>query len=133
MNIFVDGSYSPQSGIGVGAYIIIDSTTLSSLINLTIAELKVKLSKDIIYKTFKDAKGSTDVEQQILDIALASIGYDINKTIYTDCQKTKSTNNYNVIHVKGHTKQSNRNNEEKIFDVVDKAARKKLRQVVKAI
>ena len=133
MNIFVDGSYSNQNKIGVGAYIIIDSNTINTLTDLTIKDLKTKLSKDIVYKTFEDAKGSTDVEQKILDIALQDPKIGKFVTIYTDCQKTKSNDKYSVVHVKGHTKQENRNNQDKIFDVVDKAVRKRLRQLVKKI
>ncbi len=130
MNIFVDGSYSPQKKIGVGAYIIINSDELTTLTNLTIAELKIKLATRIVYSTFTDAKGSTDVEQRILDLALInpSIG-KLPLTIYTDCQKTQSTEKYNVVHIKGHTKQANRNGTDKIFDVIDKAVRKKLREL----
>lgn len=63
MNIFVDGSYSHQYKIGVGAYIIIDSDKLKTLENMSIHDLKVILSNDILYKIFKNAKGSTDIEQ----------------------------------------------------------------------
>lgn len=132
MNIFVDGSYSPQKNIGVGAYIIISEDELNALTKLTIAELKIKLANDIIYSTFTDAKGSTDVEQRILDLALINESIEkLSLIVYTDCQKTQSTDKYNVVHVKGHNKQANRDSTDKIFDVIDKAVRKKLRQIVK--
>lgn len=129
MNIFVDGSYSPQKQIGVGAYIIIDSVSLNSLTDKTIADLKIDLSSDVVYHIFKEAKGSTDVEQKILEIALEA-NKNINK-VYTDCQRTRTNDKYTVVHVKGHTKQVNRNDIiNKVFDVIDKAARKRLRQLV---
>lgn len=135
MNIFVDGSYSPQQRVGVGAYLIINSEDLKSLVNLDIGELKNILSNDIVYKTFIDAKGSTDVEQRILDIALdvaLNSNYpEMMMYVYTDCKKTNSTDCYTAIHVKGHDKQCNRNETDKLFDVIDKAARKKLRNIIK--
>ena len=134
MNIFVDGSYSNQRDTGVGAYIIISSEDLLKLSVLSIADLKIKLSKDIVYQVFKDSKGSTYVEQRILELALSNPKIiDKEKvTVYTDCQKTsKSINTYNVVHVKGHTKQANRVNTDKIFDVVDKTVRKRLREIIK--
>lgn len=136
MNIFVDGSYSPQKKIGVGAYVIIDSNRLKSLVEYTIVDLKIELSKDIVYHEFNDATGSTDVEQQILTLALSDkTVQNQSVTVYTDCQKTQSTNSYTnsytVNHVKGHTKQTNRQDADKIFDVVDKAVRKRLRKLVK--
>lgn len=132
MNIFVDGSYSPQKKIGVGAYIIIDSDTLSTLTDKTITELKSELSNDIMYQIFEGAKGSTDVEQKILEVSLQDKRINqspISPIIFTDCQKTKFSKHH-VISVKGHTKQKNRTGNDKIFDVVDKAARKKLRQLI---
>ena len=134
MNIFVDGSYSSQKKIGVGAYIIVSSDELATLTGLTISDLKVKLSNEIVYVIFKDAKGSTDVEQRILESALADpkiiTAEKLQLTVYTDCHKTKSTDSYTVIYVKGHTKQTNRNNADKLFDVIDKAVRKKLRKTI---
>jgi hypothetical protein len=131
MNIFTDGSYSPQYKLGVGAYLIIDSDMANTLTNLTIKDLKLKLSKNIIFQTFTDVKGSTDVEQKILDIALQDSKIVKSLvTIYTDCQKTQSTDIYSVVHIKGHTKQINRTGKDKIFDVVDKAVRKELRLLV---
>lgn len=101
---------------------------------MSIADLKVILSIDISYKIFKNAKGSTDIEQQILNVALQDPKIILQKqsiTVYTDCQKTQSNDNYKVEHVKGHTKQINRNNNDKIFDVIDKASRKYLRKIIK--
>jgi len=136
MNIFVDGSYSPQKKIGVGAYVIIDSNRLKSLTNHTIADLKIELSKDIVYHEFSDVNGSTDVEKQILTLALSDKTVQNQPiTVYTDCHKTQSTDSYTdsytVHHVKGHTKQINRQDTDKIFDVIDKATRKRLRKLVK--
>ena len=135
MHIFVDGSYSPQKMLGVGAYIIISSQDLEQFQTLSISELKIRMSNNINYCTFEKSNGSTDIEQKILSLALARLEIDkvlLEKslTVYTDCQKTKNSDFYNVVHVKGHTKQENRKGHEKIFDVIDKAARKRLRKLI---
>ena len=134
MHIFVDGSYSPQKKIGVGAYIIIDLEKLNSLEMMPISDLKNILKNEIVYCVFEQPKGSTDVEQKILDLASNTVL--LKKcllTVYTDCQKTQTNDDYKVIHVKGHTKQKNRIGYEKIFDVIDKASRKRLRDILKTL
>ena len=134
MNIFVDGSYSPQMRLGVGAYIAIDTRKMIELSELTISQLKNIMEPMIKYFVFNDTKGSTDVEEKSLILALQAVNNtELTVSVYTDCQKAKTTQEYNVIHVKGHTKQINRTGYEKIFDVIDKKVRKRLRQCVKDI
>lgn len=129
--VFVDGSYSPQHHIGVGAYLILDRITCDRIEQLDIADLKMVLMNQIVYHVFQNIGGSTQTEQRILNLALRDPLIDRFPFVYTDCQKSRSTNKYTVIHVKGHAKQQNRHNSSKIFDVVDKAARKKLRSIIK--
>ena len=131
MNIFVDGSYSPQMKFGTGAYIIVSSEKMMELSKLTISELKIAVEPLIKYYVFKEAKGSTDVEQQCLLLALQAVNTTQPIVVYTDCQKAQTTKAYNVIHIEGHTKQVNRIGYEKIFDVIDKKVRKYLRKMVK--
>lgn len=133
INIFVDGSYSPQKDIGVGAYIVLKSDIMKKISKLDIQDLKQILFKRIKHVTFEKSKGSTDVEQKILEIALSDVKKSKkmnDKIIYTDCQKTQSTDEYKVVHIKGHAKQDNRVGADKIFDVVDKFVRKKMREIV---
>ena len=100
MNIFVDGSYSPQMKFGTGAYIIVGSEKMMELSKLTISELKITIEPLIKYYVFKEAKGSTDVEQQCLLLALQEVNTTQPIVVYTDCQKAQTTKAYNVIHIK---------------------------------
>jgi len=150
--LFTDGSVNPQSGIGFGAYLLLDSLALDS------AELESKIK----VKKFNDTS-STKLELEALLWALNDIDTNNSKIIvYTDCQniiglkdrrerfeknnyltaKGKLIKNYELykeffkqtdildcefIKVKGHKKASTKNEIDAIFTLVDKATRTALR------
>ena len=142
MNVFVDGSYSPQEKFGVGAYLFLSPEEMLIYKRFGIRELKTMLAKEIMYCVFEEAIGSTGVEQRALEIALTQVQtqvvvekvtsvVDLRPIVYTDCQKTQTNIDYRVVHIKGHDPQRNRIGASKIFDIIDKAARKKLRTIIR--
>ncbi|QSZ42855.1 ribonuclease H [Sulfurimonas aquatica] len=153
--LFTDGSVSPQSKIGFGAYLLLD----------TLEVLPNELQKKIKVKRFKDSS-STKLELETLLWALneeSLINYKIE--VYTDCQniiglkdrrerlekneymtsKDKVIKNHELykdffkrldildcefIKVKGHKKSSTKNKIDEIFTLVDRTTRKALRESV---
>ena len=156
--LFTDGSVNPQSGIGFGAYLLLDSLELFS------SELK----EEIKVKKFSNTS-STKLELETLLWALTDISSNNHKIlIYTDCQniiglkdrrdrfeknnymtgKGKQIKNHELykefyklvdtldcefIKVKGHKKTSAKDDIDKIFTLVDKATRNALRNSQSAI
>jgi len=150
--LFTDGSVNPQSGIGFGAYLL-----LNKLDNIYDKQ-KIKIE----LKQFSNTS-STKLELETLLWAL----YDINLTkckiiVYTDCQniiglqerrakfeknnyltgKGKLIKNHELykeffkvidildcefIKIKGHKKTSTKNEVDDIFTLVDRATRNALR------
>ena len=144
---------NPQSGIGFGAYLLIDKSEFSSS----------KLEKKIKTKKF-DNTSSTKLELETLLWALDEVSLKNFKiTVYTDCQniiglenrregflkknymtsKDKQIKNHELykdffkmmdildcefIKVKGHKKTSMKNEIDEIFTLVDKATRNALRE-----
>ena len=127
MNLFVDGSYSPSLGKGIGAYIILSDKEVENYSCLTIAELKKVLS--VSFCVVENINGCTQVEEYAVMHGLTKCNSKF-PTIWTDCQQICQT--YPTAqYIKGHAKQSERVGLEKIFDIVDKSARKELRRMVR--
>ena len=155
IHLFTDGSVNPQSGVGFGAYLLIND------LNAIVSELE----KEIKIRKFNNTS-STKLELETLLWALTDISSNNNKIlIYTDCQniiglkdrrekfeknnyitgKGKQIKNhelykkfYNLvdtldcefIKVKGHKKTSIKNEIDEIFTLVDKATRTALRNSI---
>ncbi len=153
--LFTDGSVNPQSGEGVGAYLLIDKSEFSS------SELEKKIKTKKFYNT-----SSTKLELETLLWALSEVSLKSFKTIvYTDCQniiglsarrdgferknymtgKYKQIKNHELykdffkivdildcefIKVKGHKKTSVKDEIDEVFTLVDRATRKTLRETV---
>ncbi len=151
--LFTDGSVNPQSGIGYGAYLLVD----------TLEYLCAELEKNIILKKFDDTS-STKLELETLLWALDNERLKNFKiVVYTDCQniiglnarrerfeknnyitsKGKQIKNHELyreffkrldilecefIKIKGHKKASIKNQIDEIFTLVDRATRKALRE-----
>ena len=154
--LFTDSSAYPQSGIGIGAYLLIKKDQFESIE----LENKIKLQK------FFDTS-STKLELETLLWALDNENLQNYKVIiYTDCQniiglenrrekleikdyknsKGKLINNHllykefykkidtlncKFIKVKGHSRNSMKNTVDKIFTLVDRSCRKALRAIIK--
>ena len=153
--LFTDGSVNPQSEIGFGAYLLLDSLELFS------SELKEKVKIQKFSNT-----SSTKLELETLLWALTDISSNNNKIlIYTDCQniigledrrarfeknnyitgKGKQIKNHELykefyilvdtfdcefIKIKGHKKTSTKNEIDDIFTIVDRATRNALRNSI---
>ena len=151
--LFTDGSVNPQSGIGFGAYLLLDKLEF----------LSSELEKEVKVKKFINTS-STKLELETLLWALNEVSLKNFKIIvYTDCQNIIGLkdrrdrfekNNYmtskgsviknhelykdffkrldlldcEFIKVKGHKKASVKNEIDKIFTFVDRATRTALRK-----
>ena len=151
--LFTDGSVNPQSGIGFGAYLLLDKLEF----------FHTKLEKKIKIKKFENTS-STKLELETFLWALSDMNLKNFKIIvYTDCQNTIGlngrrehfeNNNYmtakgrqiknhelyrdffkrldtvecEFIKIKGHKKTSMKNEIDEIFTLVDRATRKALRE-----
>ncbi len=151
--LFTDGSVNPQSGVGFGAYLLLE--TLDS--PYTEVEQKIQIKK------FNDTS-STKLELETLLWALNDVHLkDCKVTIYTDCQNIiglkerrdrfekndyitgkgkliKSHELYKIfykrtdvldcefIKLKGHKASAIKNEIDDIFTLVDKATRNALRK-----
>ncbi len=153
--LFTDGSVNPQSGVGFGAYLLLNKLVFFS------SELK----KRIKTKNF-DNTSSTKLELETLLWALEDVSLKNFKiVVYTDCQNIiglqerrdgferknymtsngKQIKNHELykdffkkldildcefIKVKGHKKSSKKNSIDEIFTLVDKASRNALRETI---
>ena len=151
--LFTDGSVNPQSGIGFGAYLLLEKVEFFN----TELENKIKIKKF-------DNTSSTKLELETLLWALNDVSLTNFKTVvYTDCQNIIGLNerrgrfeknNYmtskgsviknhelykdfykrldfldcEFVKVKGHKKTSVKNEIDKIFTLVDRATRTALRK-----
>jgi len=153
--LFTDGSVNPQSGIGFGAYLLLDKLEF----------FRDELEKKINIKKFYNTS-STKLELETLLWALSDISLKNFKIlVYTDCQNIIGLkgrrdrfekNNYmtskgrviknhelykdffkkldildcEFIKVKGHKKTSVKNEIDEIFTLVDRATRRALRETI---
>lgn len=153
--LFTDGSVNPQSGVGFGAYLLLEN----------IESFYIEIEEKIKIKKF-DKTSSTKLELETLLWALDDENLqNFKMVVYTDCQniiglgdrrdrfeknnyitaKGKLIKNHELykgffkrvdildcefIKVKGHKKSSAKNEIDKIFTLVDKATRNALRNIV---
>ena len=153
--LFTDGSVNPQSGIGFGAYLLLEKKEF----------LCTELDEKIKIRKF-DNTSSTKLELETLLWALNDVSLKNFKiVVYTDCQNIIGLggrrdrfekNNYmtgkavliknhelykdffksldildcEFIKIKGHKKASVKNEIDEIFTLVDRATRKALRKTI---
>ena len=153
--LFTDGSVNPQSGIGFGAYLLLEEKEFSC----DALEQKIKIKKF-------DNTSSTKLELETLLWALNDESLvNVKIVVYTDCQniiglngrrerfeknnymtgKGKLIKNHELykdffksldildcefVKVKGHKKTSAKNEIDEIFTLVDKATRQALRKAI---
>ena len=153
--LFTDGSVNPQSGVGFGAYLLLEKKEFIS----------DELEKKVKTKKFKNTS-STKLELETLLWALDEVSLKNSKIIvYTDCQniiglsarrdgfekknymtsKAKLIKNHELykeffkrvdilecefVKVKGHKKASVKNEIDEIFTLVDRASRDALRGTI---
>ena len=155
INLFTDGSVNPQSGIGFGAYLLLEEKEFFC----DALEQKIKIKKF-------DNTSSTKLELETLLWALDDESLvNIKIVVYTDCQniiglngrrerfekndymtgKGKLIKNHELykdffkrmdildcelIKVKGHKKTSVKKRKDEIFTLVDRATRQALRKSI---
>lgn len=153
--LFTDGSVNPQSGIGFGAYLLLEKKEF----------FYTQQEKNIKIKKFENTS-STKLELETLLWALNDLSLNNFKiVVYTDCQniigledrrerfeknnymtaKGKVIKNHELykdffkrldsldcefIKVKGHKKSSVKSEIDEIFTIVDRATRNALRKII---
>lgn len=117
MNIYVDTSYSPQHKVAVIAWGVSPEEIYTDILNCNgpaIAE-KFGLQRAIEYATCRG----------------------LTATIYSDHQASSNIElpvGFNLVWIKGHDRSSNKVTEEqRMFSIIDKRARKELRSLVKTL
>ncbi len=156
MKLFTDSSVSPDTGFGVGGYLLLQRAGKSS----------EALSDSVQLKSFKDVS-STELELRTLIWALSELEEEIESlSVYTDsqnilnlierrerleksdfrnssCVELKHASLYREFYVlldemgfevnkvRGHSRIKDRNEIEKVFSVIDRMTRKELRECLK--
>ena len=129
INYYTDGSYSPQKNIGVYGFMLNNDIYLWTTCkkNTQCEYLSVQMAlRHAIENNNKDIKIFTDC---------SGIINTINKNKKDKWPKlfellNKFNGNIDWIKVKGHSKKINKNNNDLEFQKIDKAVRKKLRELV---
>ena len=148
IKVFCDGSVNPQLKVGFGAYFIYDESLDTQKIHIqrfentssTKLELEVLLwalrDKNILNNditVYTDCQNIIGLEnrREKLEKGLykSNSGKQIkNKELYQAFFKTTDKLNCKFIKVKGHKSSSEKDNIDKLFNLIDKASRKALRE-----
>ncbi|MEA3498345.1 MAG: RNase H family protein [Campylobacterota bacterium] len=155
--LFIDGSVNPQLKIGFGAYLLLDE--YSSYCTIKKEEIKTRMFEDtsstklelqVLIYALNDINSKqyhltiyTDC-QNILTLNgrretleknnyLTKTGKTVkNSKEYKEFFKLIDTYNCDFIKLKGHKKKSTKDDIDKIFSIVDKTARIRLREYIKS-
>lgn len=148
LKLFCDGSVNPQSKIGFGAYFIYDETLTIQNIKLkkfentssTKLELEVLLwaltdekiiSNDIIiYTDCQNILGLENRREKLEEnFYKSSTGKEIkNKELYKAFFEICDKTHCKFVKVKGHKSSNQKDDIDRLFNLVDKASRKALRE-----
>uniref|UniRef100_UPI0040486FF9 ribonuclease HI n=1 Tax=Aliarcobacter sp. TaxID=2321116 RepID=UPI0040486FF9 len=152
IKLFCDGSCNPQEKIGYGAYLLIEDDNFD-LISLKSKVILKKFedtsSTKLEIETFLWALNDIDIEDCIIEIytdcqniiglekrkeKLKSLNYHSssgkllnNSELYKDFFELLERYNCKFVKVKGHKKNSLKDDIDNIFNIVDKASRNALR------
>ena len=152
IKLFTDGSANPQKKIGFGAYILIDdenydleylkskvvlkrfedtSSTKLEIQTLlwALSDINIIDSTVEIYTDCQNIIGLLDRKEKLQALNYHSSSGKLlnNSELYRDFFKLLEKYDCEFIKVKGHKKNSLKNNIDEIFNIVDKAARTALR------
>jgi ribonuclease HI len=146
IKLFCDGSVNPQSKIGFGAFFVYDENLESQ--NIFVKKFEntssTKLELEVLLWALEDLKESeitvyTDC-QNILQLEkrkeklvgndfLTSSGKKVkNEELYKKFYAKIKNLNLNFVKIKGHKKTALKDDLDKLFNLVDKASRKALRE-----
>ncbi len=153
--LFCDGSVNPQRKIGFGAYFIYDDKLLTQDIKMkkfedtssTKLELQVllwalddlKFNKEeiLIYTDCQNILGlekrREKLESNNYKTSTGKIvkNHELYKRFYKMTDNIKEKTSYTFIKVEGHKKSSQKDEIDKLFNLVDKASRRALREYLK--
>ena len=153
--LFCDGSVNPQKKIGFGAYFIYDANLVNQDIKIkrfedtssTKLELEVLLwaLNDLKYKKeelviYTDCQNILGLERRREKLELnnykTSTGKvvknnELYKSFYKMTDNIKVNTKFTFIKVEGHKKSSQKDDIDKLFNLVDKASRRALREYLK--
>lgn len=153
--LFTDGSVNPKTNIGYGAYLVMNEDKLSN--NLQVEDIKTKRfentsSTKLELETLLWALSEIDLKnckiiiytdcQNIIGLSSRREGFEKNSYIsrtnkliknhelYKEFYKNMDLTESKFIKIKGHRKNSSKDEIDKIFTLVDKASRAALRKVL---
>lgn len=149
VKLFCDGSVNPQSKIGFGAYFIYDKSLTTQNIKLkkfentssTKLELEVLIwalsdesisdNKVDIYTDCQNILGLEKRREKIENNSYkTTTGKEIkNKELYKAFFKLSDKLKFKLIKIKGHKPSSEKDDTDKLFNLVDKASRRALRDL----
>lgn len=151
-NIFIDGSLNPQKKIGYGSYLVLDEdmayteelkskVVLKRFEDTSSTKLEVQNflwcidsinCDDCMINIYTDCQNLVGLEER--REKLESKNYYTSKDkliknheLYKEFYRLFDRYKFNFIKVKGHKKNSLKNEIDKIFNIVDKASREELR------
>lgn len=152
IKLFVDGSLNPQTKIGYGAYLLLDDDTIYSddlKTKLVLKRFENTSSTKLEVQTFLWSIKDIDCKDYFINVytdcqnlitlpsrreKLESNNYYTSKgklmknhELYKEFYLLMDKYNCNLIKVKGHKKNSLKNEIDKIFNIVDKVSRETLR------
>lgn len=153
--LFIDGSVNPQLKIGFGAYVLLDDLNTNILkediktqiftdTSSTKLELQVLLyalneitTKQYYLTIYTDCQNILTLNSRRDTLEknryLTKTGKVVKNTKeYKEFYKLIDTYNCNFIKLKGHKKKNTKDDIDKIFSLVDKTARIKLREYIKS-
>lgn len=157
IKLFCDGSVSPQKNIGFGAYLIVDeifdleflkdkikikrfdNTSSTKLeIQTLIWALESLNKKNIFIEVYTDCQNIISLldrknKLEMLDFNSQSGKILNNAQLYKEFFLIIEKYECHFIKIKGHKKNDLKDNIDKIFNLVDKASRKALRDSLKEI
>ncbi len=148
IKLFCDGSVNPQSKIGFGAYFIYDETLEKQNISLkkfentssTKLELEVLLwalsdekvlnNKVTIYTDCQNVLGLENRREKLeKNFYKTSTGKEIkNQELYKLFFELSDKLNFKLIKIKGHKPSQEKDDTDRLFNFVDKASRRALRE-----
>ncbi|WP_419765100.1 MAG: RNase H family protein [Arcobacter sp.] len=148
LTLFCDGSVNPQSKIGFGAYFIYDETLATQNIKLkkfedtssTKLELEVLLwalddeiflnNEIMVYTDCQNILGLENRREKLEKNSYkSSTGKDIKNTeLYKAFFQICDRLNCKFIKIKGHKPSQEKDDTDRLFNLVDKASRKALRE-----
>lgn len=139
LTLFTDGSVSPQTKIGYGAYLLLGEDKSSIKVKYFENTSSSKLELETLLWALHDIEDASSYEITVYTDSQSIVGLDArrskilknttlkNYALYKGYFQITDTLNLSIIKVSGHLKSSLKNETDQYFAMVDKAARHALR------